>query len=364
MRAKASDYSTGSNSSPKIFTGNIFIFHAFDIGDEINLEKVKSSNAITLRPYTPPKYFKNYHIPLTAELPHPHTTSNCVSTKLHNFGTVSLTYKIPFDDTLEEIQESLAIIHNRFQEQSVADVSRLYKKIEPFITKPNFFHTKSSYLIIQIDPHPGLDGTTLKKEYGGIIASALRFETSVLSEYQKNQILDSALGYFKGDLIIINTEAALVYDPDYEELLDFFEFGNIQQLELRYFDRVLDQQLNTIYEEQTRTVPFKSYLPFIGTFLKSPVDELGKLKVDISVITERLSSSIKVTGEPYFFDLYASLEKQLDIKSWKETIEKKLTIVQDIQTLWQHKIDSVREDILTSLIIILIVIELLVAILR
>lgn len=363
MRAKSTDHNA-SNPSPKTFSGNIFIFHAFDIGDEINLEKVKTSNSIMLRPYTPPKYFKNYHIPLAAELPHPHTTSNCISTKLHNFGAVSLTYKIPFDDTLEEIQESLALIHNRFQEESVSNLSRLYKKIEPFTTKPSFFHTKSSYLIIQIDPQIGLDGTTLKKEYGGTIASALRFETSVLSEYQKNQILDSAFGYFKGDLIIINTEAALVYDPDYEELLELFEFANIQQLELRYFDRVLDQQLNSIYEEQKRTVPLKSYLPFIGTFLKSPVDELGKLKVDISVITERLSSSIKVTGEPYFSELYASLEKQLDIKNWKETIEKKLTIVQDVQSLWQHKIDAVREDILTSLIIVLIIIELIVAIIR
>lgn len=362
MRAKSSE-STISSQPVRTFTGNIFIFHAFDIGDEINLEKIKTSNTITQRPYTPPKYFKNYHIPLRAELPHPHATSNCISTKLHNFGAVSLTYKIPFvDDTLEEIRESLADIDNKYQERSVADIFTLFKKIEPFITKPKFFHTKSSYLIIQIDPLNGLDGTTLKKEYGSIIASALQFETTTLSEYQKNQILEAAIGYFKGDLIVINTEASLVYDPDYEELLDFFEFGNIQQLELRYFDRVLDLQLNAIYEDKTRKVPLKSYLPFIGTLLKSPVDELGTLKADISVITERLSSSIRVTGEPYFSELYALLEDQLDIENWKKTIEKKLTIIHDVQSIWQHKVDSVREDMLTVLVIILIFIELLVAI--
>ena len=31
-----------------VFTGNIYIFHAFDIGDEINLEKVKESSVVSV----------------------------------------------------------------------------------------------------------------------------------------------------------------------------------------------------------------------------------------------------------------------------------------------------------------------------
>ena len=133
----------------------------------------------------------------------------------------------------------------------------------------------------------------------------MRFETETLSEYQKNEILESAIGYYRGDLIIVDTEAAFIYDDEYEEVLDLFEFANMQQLELQYFDRVLDQQLNVVYEREIRKLPLLSYLPFIGALKSDPVGDLGKLKVDISVITERLENSIKLAGEAYYSELYS-----------------------------------------------------------
>lgn len=348
-----------------IFTGHIYIFHAFDIGDEINLEKIKESGVVMSRPLTLPKYFKNYHIPLAVELPHPHSSSMCISTKMYNFGAVSLTYQISFEETLKDVRENLATIDNKFQENSVIDVGSLFKKIKPYITKPKFFHTKSSYVVIQIDKMPEkMDIARLKEQYGGIIASTLRFETQTLSEYQKNEILESTIGYFKGDLTVIDTEAAFVYESEYEDILDLFEFANIQHLELRYFDRLLDQQMNIMYEERGHQVPLKAYLPMIGTLSTNPIDEMGKLRVDISVITERLDSSIKLVGEPYLSEIYAILVDKLDLKNWKDGIDKKLSIIQDIRSVLQNKVDGIREDILTILIIILIFTELVVGMLH
>ncbi|HZW61566.1 MAG TPA: hypothetical protein VFF04_05060 [Candidatus Babeliales bacterium] len=344
-----------------VFAGNIYIFQAFDIGDEINLEKVKTSGVVTPRPLTLSKYFKNYHIPLAVELPQQQVPSlNCLSAKIHNFGVISLTYKVPFQSSLEDMRERLEALDLRFQEQSLSDVSALFQKLKTYTTKPKFFHTRSSYLIIQVDIDKNMSTAQLKESYSSVIASSLRFETKSLAEYQKNEILESSIGYFKGDLIVVDTKAAFVYDPEYEEVLDFFEFANIQDLELRYFDRLIDQQLNIIYEERVRKVPFKAYLPFIGTLSPGPIDELGKMKVDISVITERLDSNIKLVSEPYFSELYALLSTKLDLKNKQETIEKKLSIVQDIRTVLQHKVDSIREDMLTVLIIVLILIEVLV----
>ncbi|MGA9530853.1 MAG: hypothetical protein WBQ73_03095, partial [Candidatus Babeliales bacterium] len=299
------------------------------------------------------------------ELPHPHETSYCSSAQLHTFGAISLTYKKPFESTLQKLRDDIPAIDNRFQEQSVSDSTRLFKRLKPFISKPNFFSIRSSYLVIQVNPgHQKLDASRLKELYGNIIASTLRFETFHLSDYQKNEILNSSIGYFKGDLIIIDTGASFIYDPDYEELLDFFSFSNIQHLQLRYFDRLLDQQLTSIYENNTRKPPFQSYLPFIGALMTSPIDELGRLKVDISVITERLEGSIKLVGEPYFSELYTLLIEKLDLPNWKDSIEKKLSIIHDVRSLLGHKVDTIREDMLTTLIIILIFIELIVGILR
>lgn len=203
-----------------------------------------------------------------------------------------------------------------------------------------------------------------KQTFGSMIASMLRFETESLSEIQRDEILEASMGYYRGDLIVIDTAAAFVYDAEYSETLDFFEFANIQHLELRYFDRVLDQFLNAIYEDKVRKLSPKMYIPFFGTLTSSPVDELNKLRVDISVITERLESSIKLVAEPYYSELYALLQDKLDLKNWQEGIEKKLSIIQDVRTVLQHKVDGAREDILSVLITILIMIEVMLAIFK
>jgi hypothetical protein len=347
-----------------VFSGNIFIFHCFDVGDDINLEHIRESQALVRRPLILSKYFKNYHTPLQVELPHPHSNSRCISAKLHNFGVISLAYKVPFSESLDELRTHINSIDNDYKEQSVIDAGVLFKRIKQDIKQPKFFHLRRRYVVVQVDPENVIDVVSLKAEYASLIASILRFETETLSEYQKNEILDSAIGYYRGDLIIIDTEAAFMYDDEYQELVDLFEFANMQQLELQYFDRILDQQLNSVYERKIAVLPLKAYLPFIGTLQNDPVGDLGKLRVDISVITERLENSIKLAGEAYYSELYSVLVTKLDITNWRESINRKLDIIKDVRTVYENKVEALRENLLSLLIIVLIFIEMIVGILH
>jgi hypothetical protein len=344
--------------SEHIFSGNLLFLYAYDVGEDISLKKIDKSHDIIKMPLHLPKHFKQYHAPLAIELPHPHTTSHCISSKIHSLGAISLLYRVPFTDTLENVRLDCTTLANKYQEQSVIDAKSMYRKIYPFITQPKFYQTSAAYTIIQVDPQPTqLDLTQLQKDYGSTIASILRFETEILSEFQKNEILDSAIGYFRGSLIVIDVDAAFVYEEDYDDIIDLFEFANIQQLELRFFDRLLDQKLNFIYEKETKKLPWGAYLPFLGTFFNDPVGQLRKLKVDISVITERLASSIKIAGEPYLSEIHNVLVDKLDIKNWADGIDRKLNIIEDVQTFYQQKIDTNREDIFSILVIILIFVE-------
>lgn len=345
-----------------VFTGNIVIFHAFDVGEDMNLDAIKDQQLLVRRPLLLAKYFKNYHIPLAVELPHPHTSTRCQSAKLHNFGVITLAYSIPFSESLDELRSHINGIDDEYREQSVIDAGNLFKRIKPEIVQPKFFNLRKSYVLIQVDPDPAIDIIKLKEEFGSTIASLLRFETEFLSEYQKNEMLQSAVGYYRGDLIVIDTEAAFIYDDEYEEVLDLFEFANMQQLELQYFDRLLDQQMSVVYEREITRLPWRAYLPFIGA-RRDPIGDLGKLKVDISVITERLENSIKLAGEEYFSEIYALLVENLDIRNWKESINRKLDIILDVRTVYENKVDALREDLLSTLIIVLIFIETVVAIL-
>jgi hypothetical protein len=353
------------HESTDTFSGNIYIFYAFDIGDDINIDQIEKMRSITKVQQRIPKYFKNYHVPLAIALPTDHSSIRCVSCKIHNFGALSLIYKIPFSTTLKKLHATLGSIAESFVTQSDIDARVIYKKIESAITHPNFSNMQTWYAMIQTNPQPHInEPSDLQKNHRGTIASLLRFETETLSEYQINDIWASAIGYFRGDLIIVDTEAAFVYDDEYEELLDLFEFANIQSLELHYFDRMLDEKLNAIYEGKVKQFPTQAYLPLISVFLDDPIERLGKTRVDISVITERLESTIKLAGEPYLSELHDLLVENLDLKSWQESIDRKLKIVESVQSNHQHKIETSREDLLSLLILILISIEVMVALLH
>jgi len=345
-------------ASSNIVTGNIFLFYAFDVGEEIDLDGVTRDNR--LKPLSQPlaKYFKNYHIPLSVEY-QSHAPYH-EQTKLHNFGVITLRYRIPFSTTLEELRNTLITIEDEYSSYSLCDAGTLFHEVESRIKQSRFFHVRSSYVLIQMSSLPYHEGIEhIKREHGDIIASLLRFETEILSEHQKNEILESAFSYYQKDFVIVDIQAALICDEEYEEILDLFEFANLQHLELQYFDRVLDTQLSLTYEQDKKSPPLTAYLPFIGGLVSDPVGELSKLKVDISVITDRLENSIKLTGEAYFSILYQMLSQKLDLANWKASIDRKLSIIEDIGSIYQHKLEVIREDLLTCSIIVLILLELL-----
>lgn len=355
-----------TQESDHIFSGSIYLFYGFDMGDDINLEKVKALPSIHTCSRTWPKHFKHFHTPLTIEL-RTRTTPDileCFRANIHHFGAVSLIYKIPFKGTLDALQNRISKLDLQYQNKSMEDATHLFHQVKRYISEPKSFHHRNSYVVTHIEPElEHFTNEEFIQRFGATIASALRFEKHTISEFQIKEILQSKTGYYEEDLVIIDTESAFVYDDEPEELLDFFEQALIQQLELQYFDKLLDKKLDGVYNQTIQNQSPYAYLPFVGT-LYDPLSELSKLKVEISVITERLTNSIKLTGEAYYSKIYDLLVEKLEIETWKASVDKKLEIVRDVRSIYQSKVNSIREDLLSSLIILLIIIELLVALFK
>ena len=144
-------------------------------------------------------------------------------------------------------------------------------------------------------------------------------------------------------------------------LLDLFEFANMQQLRLHTLIRPLTKDLIPFIKRGKQKVPYATYLPIVGGIRKDPIAALSKLKVDISVITERIENSIKLTGEEYYSEIYAVLVDKLDIQV-AESTRRKLNIIYDLRSVYEANIHNIREDLLSVLIIVLIFIEMIVGI--
>ncbi len=354
-----------------VFTGNILFFYAFDVGDDIDLDMIKHKGLVDTCVMPLSAYFKNYHIPLAFRLNEyaiegsSLINASCIASKVHHFGVISLCYRIPFEDTFENLKVKIIDIKKSFDDKSEIDAKSTFKKINAAIRKPRFYSLKNSYFAVQVYPlKDQLSADAFKKLYGSKIASLLRLEVYNLSDYQRDEILASSIGYYGQDLIIVDSAASFIYDDEYFEPLEFFESANIQKLELQYFDRVLDQKLNFFYAQHAYKVPLKAYMPLISERVDLPVSRLAKLKVDISVVTERLENSIKMAGDEYYSKLYSMLVEKMSIRGWRDSINRKLSIIQDLYTVYQDRLDTIHEELLTVVIIILIALEAFLAFMR
>ena len=109
------------NTEQPTFSGNIYIFTAFDIGFDIDFKALKMAKDIKTEHVHVSKFFKHYHLPLEVELPELSENSRYVSSKVHPFGAISLSYKIPFTETLSDLRTNLLKIDEKYQRQSVND---------------------------------------------------------------------------------------------------------------------------------------------------------------------------------------------------------------------------------------------------
>ncbi len=357
-----SSKATGTVREEQHFSGTVYLIYAFDVGDEITIDAVRASSHMHIMPRSWPEYLKSYHKPLTVGLPG-HSAEKLLYANLHHFGAISMVYQVPFKGTMASLRNQLSDIDAQLREQSSKDAHTLFKKIEAHVAQPKFFHLRDCYMVLAIEPISEMTALQVRERYGSLIASALRFEKTNMSQFQIEDILESATGYYREDLVIIDTEAAFVYDRSALDLLDFFELTTVQRLELRYFGSVLDRKLDEVYNKKLQKPSFKNCMPFIG-IMYDPISELSKLKVDISVITERLGSSIKTVGDVYYSEIYDLLVTKLELDALRKAIDKKLSIIREVRTIYQEQVNAIREDLLSVLIIILIFTELVVGIVK
>jgi hypothetical protein len=347
--------------------GNVLLFYSFDIGDEIYLEDIESKGLLPIKKIPLSPYFKNYHRPLsfTLEDAENEKESSCILSKIHHFGVFSFCYKVPFRSSFDELKHNIIDIKRTFDTKSKNDANIIYEQILKTIKKPKFFNLDNFYFAVQVDPLQ--DGTTpeqFKEKFGEKIASLLRLEKEKLSRFQINEILEATISYSDEDIMVLDSEASFIYDDEYFESIEFFELANVQQLELQYFDRTLDQQLNVFYSREHYKIPIKAYIPFFGEKANSPIYMLSQLRVDISVITERLENSIKMAGDTYFSNFFKILQDQLALKEWSVSIDSKLEIIKDLYAVHLGRLDIIHDQILTLVIIVLIIVEALIAVLK
>jgi hypothetical protein len=170
---------------------------------------------------------------------------------------------------------------------------------------------KEEYLVFQVLPtRSGLKVASLVETHAAWLAGLVRLECGPLSAGEIAEALRSRSSYSPNDLFVADWAAAVVFDDDWEEVLDAIAFANLQLLEYRHIDSRLDEHLQKAYgliQQLART-----WLPFWRSHGRT-VRGLGALKVESNIMFERTSSVLKLVGDPYLARAYQLLSQRFHL---------------------------------------------------
>jgi hypothetical protein len=196
------------------------------------------------------------------------------------------------------------------------------------------------------------------------IRAALVEPHKVLVEdyFQQDEALRVALSYFSDDLVVVQWDAAFVYDrPDgAEAIIDILEYANAQLVEFRTYDARLDDELDAIYALQPGR---RERRHLRGREPAERADRVRFLLVDILELTDRTANALKVIGDAYYARLYRAAAGRLGLADWQGQIDAKLRSVSEIYRVFQDQAQYARSEFLEIVIIVLIAIEAVIGIL-
>ena len=170
-------------------------------------------------------------------------------------------------------------------------------------------------------------------------------------------MLRHRISYLADDLVVPTWSTALVYDTEagVQAALEIFEFANSQLLQFRYYDALLESELERIYDSLDRP-RWRHWLG--GQRLMREAYELHALFIEVNELTDKTENAIKMVGDVYAARLYALVSARLGLERWKGNVEEKLRTLDDVYRFTVEQTQMSRANFLELTIVIILVLEL------
>ena len=351
--------------------GVCYALFAYNVALAIDLDEAQRRvNAITQRvplkrTHPAPMYFEYRPAPvrvtqvaesLTLGV---YKTNPSVDMVLYDFGAVLVIYTIPLQrdftglltlsDTLYDNTLLLADSHHR--------VEHLCSMMQVAATRPEIADLVEEYVIFHIQAFSETCLVeTLYPAYGEQIARILRAELQALSTFEVQDALSCRVSYGADDMTFIDWNAALVYDNEGEDVRAVLEFANVELLEMRYLDQLLDDALDRVY----RALPAPRWWSFtrVGG-RRTELQRIARLQVDSAILFEGVNNALKLLGDQYLARIYRLASQRFHLAEWDASILRKLQTLESIYEKVSDQAASYRIEILEWIIILLIAFEIL-----
>ncbi|MGH9833883.1 MAG: hypothetical protein ACRD9Y_12755 [Blastocatellia bacterium] len=356
----------------RIVQGQVIALFAFDVGYEVSLERLSAMIATTpvqplSRKKQTPTYMQYTKPPqiLSLGLATGHfAVAGNIQATIFDFGAVSIAYRWPIGQGNEISLDSLPQISHDLYNLNLAahakeQAEALMRKIEPAILRPGLADLVEDYYLFIIEKlDQPMRAEELLSDHRGLLARALRSETAELSRAQQDEALSQAISYYENDLALLDWNSAVIYDRDYEDTANVLEFINVELLEARYIDRQLDRKINEYGALVRKRIEWP--IPLLTPY-KQAIQDLAELRLESSLLNERVENALKLVGDLYLARLHSAAARRFYLREWERIISRKLEIISDFYQLLNDRVHTAQSQALELIIVILILVELVLA---
>jgi hypothetical protein len=235
----------------------------------------------------------------------------------------------------------------------------LIRKIEPAIFRSRLSELVEDYYLFIIEElDTPMSASDLLSGHRGLLARTLRFETADLSLAQQDEALSQAISYYENDLALLDWNSAIIYDRDYEDTASVLELINVELLEARYIDQQLDRKINDYGALVRKRIEWP--IPLRRPY-KHAIRDLAELRVESSLLNERVENALKLIGDLYLARLYSTAAGRFYLHEWDRIISRKLEIISDFYQMLNDRVHTGQSQTLELIVVILILVELIVA---
>jgi len=356
----------------EILKGQIVACIAFDVGYEVRLDELRASfSSIPVQPLSRKKQtpsFLQYRVP-----PHVLELGSCepllsasglVQATVFDFGAVSIAYKWALSSADALVLENLPVLSRRVYELDLLPDARrrvegLVESITPVIIRPGLSSlVEDYYLFILEEISPAMTAAAVLKQYQSTLAQALSFETRPLSPAQQQESLSEMVSYYEDDLLLVDWNAAILFDRDYEDIAQVVELLNVELLEARYIDAQLDRRIQDYalmtYSHTEWPIPLRT--PFRRAIL-----DLVELRMESAILAERVDNALKLVGDLYLARVHTAAARRCYLHEWETVISHKLDVLDGFYRLLTDRLRTAQNQTLELAIIVLICLELILA---
>jgi hypothetical protein len=352
-----------------IASGSVSTFFLFDVAEAIDLDAVRTTVGAGAAPATladksagPPRmrYEKPPIVADAAAFGIGTLDRFQVRVKLFDYGVISLMLTQPFAGTWAEfVTLGQQFIENDAIERRATEACQtVIARLRPAIRGLRTTMLSEDYLVFAAtafdSPCPA---DQLVEKHGVEIAQLVRGERSPLSWQEVDEVLRHRLSYLANDLVVPAWNAVFIADTEagVQAATEIFEFANSQLLEFRYYDALLETELEQIYAQLQAP---SRWARLLGRRHKQATRRLHSLFIEVNDLTDHMQNAVRIGGDVYAARLFNLVASRLGVTDWKSSVKEKMKTLDDIHRFAVEQTNMSQANLMELTIVAILVLEL------